>query len=198
MARPISRRERLLLLVALAALAALLAARPHLGRLTQIGPQAERLLEEKYRVIDAYRQAVAREGALQEQSAALAGQIADYEGSLLPGDTPALAAADLQTRLKQLADAAGLRIQSEKIMALVKRDAYLEIPVQIVTNGDIRNLKDFLVAVEASPVFIAVQEFSIRAGPVRRRPPGADARTFTESAEIQASMTLAGLIRGEK
>lgn len=198
MARSLSRRERLLLFAAAAVLAALIAVWPYLGKLSQIGPHADRLLSEKTKVIAAYRQAVAREGALKEEAALLGAEISDYEQVLLPGTTPPLAAADLQTRLKQLADSAGLRIQSEKILAHVKRDAYLEIPVQIVTSGEVKNLKDFLVAVEASPIFIVVQEVSLRSGPVRRRPPGIDPHQFPEAAEIQASMTLAGLIRAQK
>jgi general secretion pathway protein M len=166
-ARAISRRERLFLLAALAALGLYFGARPLLPRLAQLAPGSEKLYEEKVGVLEAYRQAVGREGGLNAESRDLESRIAAHEEALLPGATPPLAAADLQTRLKQLADRAGLKIQSEKILAHVKRDAYLEIPVQIVANGEIRNLKDFVVAVEASPVFIAVHEMSLRS--VKRR-----------------------------
>ena len=196
MARAPSRRERLFLLAALAALALYFGARPLLPRLAQLGPGSEKLYEEKVGVLEAYRQAVGREGALNAESRDLESRIAAHEETLLPGATPPLAAADLQTRLKQLADRAGLKIQSEKILAHVKRDAYLEIPVQIVANGEIRNLKDFVVAVEASPVFIAVHEMSLRS--VKRRQFVAETRTYTDVADLQASMTLVGLIRGER
>jgi len=195
-ARAISRRERLFLLAALAALGLYFGARPLLPRLAQLGPGSEKLYEEKAGVLEAYRQAVGREGALNAESRDLESRIAAHEEALLPGATPPLAAADLQTRLKQLADRAGLKIQSEKILAHVKRDAYLEIPVQIVANGEIRNLKDFVVAVEASPVFIAVHEMSLRS--VKRRQFVAETRTYTDVADLQASMTLVGLIRGER
>ena len=196
MARAVSARERLFLLAALAALALYFGARPLLPRLTNIGPRADRLLEEKSSVLAAYRQAVGREGALVAEAEALETRIGSRELALLPGATPPLAAADLQTRLKQLADRAGLKIQSEKILAHVKRDAYLEIPVQIVANGEIRNLRDFVVAVEASPVFIAVQEVSLRS--VKRRQFVPETRTYIDVADLQASMTLVGLIRGER
>ena len=196
-ARAISRRERLFLLAALAALGLYFGARPLLPRLAQLGPGSEKLYEEKAGVLEAYRQAVGREGALSAESAGRStSRIAAHEEALLPGATPPLAAADLQTRLKQLAERAGLKIQSEKILAHVKRDAYLEIPVQIVANGEIRNLKDFVVAVEASPVFIAVHEMSLRS--VKRRQFVAETRTYTDVADLQASMTLVGLIRGER
>lgn len=196
MARAISRRERLFLLAALAALGLYFGARPLLPRLAQLGPGSEKLYEEQTGVLEAYRQAVGREGALNAESRDLESRIAAREEAFLPGATPPLAAADLQTRLKQLADRAGLKIQSEKILAHVKRDAYLEIPVQIVANGEIRNLKDFVVAVEASPVFIAVHEMSLRS--VKRRQFVPETRTYTDVSDLQASMTLVGLIRGER
>jgi Tfp pilus assembly protein PilO len=192
--RTISGRERLLLLGAAALLAAYLAARPFLGGLADLGPRSGRLLAEKTEVIASYRQMVGRESSLTAEAAALGAEISAFEGALLPGTTPPLAAADLQTRLKQLAERSGLKIQSEKILAHVKRDAYLEIPVQIVANGEISNLKDFLLAVEASPVFIAVQDVSLRT--VKRRQFVPETRGYTDISDIQASMTLVGLIRG--
>lgn len=195
MARALGTRERLLLLGTAALLAGYLGLRPFLGRLADLGPQSERLLAEKTRVIAAYRQAVGRESALQAEAAAVTAAISGFEEALLPGATPPLAAADLQTRLKQLADRAGLKIQSEKILAHIKREPYLEIPVQIVATGDIRTIKDFLVAVEASPVFIAVQEVSLRS--VKRQARIVETRTPAEMNDLQASMTLACLIRAE-
>lgn len=196
MARAISARERLLLLAVVALLAAYLGARPFLGRLSDFGPQAGRLLQEKTKVIAAYRQAVGREGALGAEGEAIAAEISRYEEVLLPGTTPALAAADLQTRLKHLAERAGLKIQSEKILAHVRRDVYLEIPVQIVANGDIRTIKDFLVAVEASPVFIAVQGVSLKS--LKRQVRIVETRSPADVNELQANMTLVGLTRGER
>jgi Tfp pilus assembly protein PilO len=192
----VSARERLFLLAAVAAVGLYFGARPLLPRLAALGPRSERLLQEKYTVLNAYRQAVGRESALIAESEATEARIGAHEQALLPGSTPPLAAADLQTRLKQLAERAGLKIQSEKILAQVKRGAYLEIPVQIVANGEIRNLKDFIVAAEASPVFIAVQEMSLRS--VKRRQFVPETRTYTDVNDMQASMTLAGLIREEK
>jgi Tfp pilus assembly protein PilO len=195
MARSISGRERLLLLGAAAALAAYLAARPFFGCLADLGPRSRRLIAEKTEVIASYRQMVGRESALTAEAAALGTEIVAFEGALLPSATPPLAAADLQTRLKQLAERSGLKIQSEKILAHVKRDAYLEIPVQIIANGDIGNLKDFLVAVETSPVYIAIQDVSLRT--VKRRQFIPETRGYTDISDIQASMTLVGLIRAQ-
>lgn len=196
MARGISARERALLLGTALLLGIFLLARPHLARLADLGPRSGRLLAEKAAVIAAYREAVGREAGLRAEAEAIGGRIAAYEAALLPGTTPPLAAADLQTRLKKLAESAGLKIQSEKILAHVKRDAYLEIPLQIVATGDIRTLKNFIVAVESGELFVAVQDLSLRA--VKRRQFVPETRSYTEVSDLQASMTLVGLIRSER
>ena len=196
MARAITGRERRLLFGAVALLVVYLGARPILGRVAVIGPQSGKLLTEKLKVIAAYRQAVGRESSLTAEAAVLGARISAYEEALLPGATPPLAAADLQTLLKQFSERSGLKIQSEKILPHVKRDSYLEIPVQIVANGDIRNLKEFLVAVDSSKLFMAVQDVSLRT--VKRRQFVAETRSYTDSTDIQASMTLVGLIHGER
>lgn len=196
MARAITGRERRLLFGAAALLVISLGVRPILGRVAIVGPQSSKLLAEKMKVIAAYRQTVGRESSLTAEAAALGAEISAFEGALLPGSTPPLAAADLQTLLKQFSDRAGLKIQSEKILPHVKRDFYLEIPVQIVAKGEIRNLKDFLVAVDSSQLFIAVQDISLRT--VKRRQMVAETRSYTEITDIQASMTLVGLIHGER
>lgn len=196
MARAITARERRFLFGAAALLAVYLLARPVISRVVAIGPRSGSLLAEKLNVLAAYREAVGRENSLAAEAADLEARINAYEGALLPGATPPLAAADLQTLLKQFSDRAGLKIQSEKILPHVKRDAYLEIPVQIVANGEIRHLKDFLVAIDTSGLFVAVQDFSLRT--VKRRQFVAETRTYAEVNDIQASMTLVGLIHGER
>jgi hypothetical protein len=195
-ARGISARERRLILGAAAMIAVYFLARPVIGRVAALGPQAASLMNEKVKIIAAYRQAVGREGALAAEAAALGVEIGSLEGALLPGATPPLAAADLQTLLKQYSERAGLKIQSEKILPHVKRDAYLEIPVQIVANGEMRNLKEFLMAVDASTPFMAVQEMSLRT--IKRRQFVPETRTYLEVSDIQASMTLVGLIHAGK
>jgi hypothetical protein len=200
-ARAISGRERRLLIGAAVLLALVLSALKlgppqFLVGAAAVGPRSKKLLAEKMERISAYRQAVGHEGSLAAEAAAIGAEISAYEEALLPGATPPLAAADLQTLLKQYSDRAGLKIQSEKILPHVKRDAYLEIPVQIVANGEMRNLKDFLVAVDSSKHFIAVQAVGLRS--VKRRQFVPETRSYVDLTDIQANMTLVGLIHGER
>jgi len=195
-ARAISGRERVMLLVAVIALVAYFGARPLLQKVTFLGRRSGDRLADQMTVIAGYRTAVGREGLLKAEVATLDAKIGSYEGALLPGATPPLAAADLQTLLKAVSERAGLKIQSEKILPHVKRGSYLEIPVQIVANGDIRNLKEFLVAVDASRVFVAVKDLAIRT--VKRRQFVPETRSYVDLNDLQASVTLVGLTHAEK
>ena len=194
MVKALSTRERRFLAAGAVALLLLLGARPLIGRAVDLTTRVRRLLPEKMKVLAAYREAVGQRAALEQESATLAADLKAYEGAFLPAAPPPLAAAELQTRLKALADRAGLNIQSEKILPHVKRGACLEIPVQVVASGDIRALRDFIVAVEGSPVFVAIQEMTLRT--TKRRQFVPETRSYTELNEIQAGMTLVGLIPG--
>lgn len=194
MAKAISRRERVFLAVGVTALLLFFFGRFYLVKAVEFQARARKQIPEKTKVLTAYRAAVGREAGLEAEAAALAAELKSYERALLPSAAPPLAAADLQTRLKELADRAGLKIQSEKILAHVRRQAYTEIPVQIVAGGEIRNLRDFIVAVDRSEVFIAVQDLTLRS--VKRRQFVPESRSYLDVSEIQASITLVGLIPG--
>lgn len=192
MLRSVSRRERVFLVAGAAVLLAFLAWRTLPRALLDGGLRARRQIPERTAVLEAYLEAVGREGVLAEEAAALEEAILGYRETFLPGGTPALAAASLQTRYKELAEGAGLRIQSEKILAQVARDAYLELPVQVVANGDIRTLRDFIVAVERSPVFVGIRELGLRS--VKRRQFVPETRQYVDLSDIQATMTLVGIV----
>lgn len=194
MAKSLSRRERVFLAAGVGALLLFVLARIFLVKILDFEARVRKLIPEKTAVLVAYQEAVGREAALEAENAQLEAELASFARALLPSATPPLAAAELQTRLKELADRAGLKIQSEKILLFTKRESYLEIPVQIVANGDIRNLKEFLAAVDGSQIFIAVQELNLRT--VKRRQFVPETRNYIDVNEIQAGLTLVGLIPG--
>lgn len=194
MARGLSRRERRFLAVGAAALLLFAAGRQAVRRGVDLGSRPAAQLEEKLSVLAAYRGALAREASLRREAELLDRGVAAYEEAFLPGDTPPLAAANLQTRLKEIAERSGMKIQSEKILANERHEPFLEVPVQVVASGDIRNLSDFLVAVERSPVFIAIREMTVRT--IKRRQFVPETRTYAEINDIQASVTFYGLVRG--
>lgn len=114
-------------------------------------------------------QRLARKEVLQQQLVELGRQVAAAETGLLNGATPALAAVDLQNRLTALITGTGAAITSQRVMPspqpdIAKPSPYVEIPVQIVASLTVRQLKDLLYGISASPVILKMTEAEVRAG----------------------------------
>lgn len=150
------------------------------------------LIEDKLAVLKSYQNVVARERLLRQEEGELDGALDSYRTFLLPSDTPPLAAAALETRLGDLADRAGIRIVSKKILPHRTRDSFVEIPVQIVAAGTVANVRDFIVFLESAEIFIAVQEMNLSA--TTRRQVARGGRTPAGQGDIQATITVAGVI----
>jgi hypothetical protein len=170
MGRKIGKRERTFLLAAGAATALFLSGKWLVIPFLQFESGAADRIEDKLAILSAYGSVVARKPLLLEEDRELEAALREYGIALLPSDKPPLAAADLQTRLKDLAARAGLNIVSEKILSHRERGAFIEIPLQIVARGSIENLKDFIVFLEGADVLIEIEEINMRALS-RRQPP---------------------------
>ena len=149
-------------------------------------------IESRMKTLEQYGEYVARKTPLLEEQRELEAALGEYRAALLPSDKPPLAAADLQTRLKALAARAGLNIVSEKILDHREKGAFIEIPLQIVAKGSIANLRDFIVLLESADVLIEIEEINLRA--LSRRQPPRGRATGGKGEEVQATMTVAGLI----
>ena len=187
MGRKIGKRERMFLLAAAAATALFLSGKWLVIPFLQFESGAADRIEDKLEALEKYGEYVARKPLLLEEDRALEAALREYGIALLPSDKPPLAAAALQTRLKELAARAGLDIVSEKILNHREKGAFIEIPLQIVAKGSIDNLRDFIVSLEEADVLIEIEEINLRALSRRRPPRGG-------SEEVQATMTVAGLI----
>lgn len=196
MARKISQREKRFLILGAAAMALFLAGKWFVLPFYRYAMGASEVIDGKLSIVTAYQSIVAREDLLREENRAIDGALKGYRSSLLPNATPPLAAADLETRIKELAGRAGLAIQSEKILGHLARDSFIEIPVQVVATGSVENVRDFVVLLEGSEVFIGIRELHLRPLPKRKASRGGRGRgtTTVTGDEIQATMTVAGLI----
>jgi Tfp pilus assembly protein PilO len=192
--RKINRREKRFLVTAAAAVFLFLAGRWFLMPFFHLATGASDLIAEQQALMEAYQSVVARENVLREERRELDAVLEQYDAFLLPSASPPLAAADLETRINDLADRSGLTIQSKKILGHRAREFFLEIPVQVVATGRIENLRDFIVLIEGSEVFIGINELHLRSMPRRNPPRGSRGRTA--GSEIQATMTIAGLVPG--
>jgi Tfp pilus assembly protein PilO len=190
MAKKLKKREKLFLLSGGAALLLFVFIKWVALPVARFASEAPERMQTQAAVLQAYEAVVAREESLKKESAAINKTLAKMDGLLLPGETGPLAAAALQTAVKEIAQQAGLEIVSEKVLKQKDREYFVEIPFQIVAKGSIENFRDFMTAVENAEMHIGVSDVNLRALG-RRSTRGAQAKS---SKGIQATMTVAGLV----
>jgi uncharacterized small protein (DUF1192 family) len=107
-----------------------------------------------------YRQTVKGRGELDARLASLNKSIERAEAGLLTGKTAALAAVDIQNILNEITIGSGVEIKSLQILKSPQKDTeqYITVPVQFAVSPTIRQLKDILYKIEASPKFFLTVE----------------------------------------
>jgi Tfp pilus assembly protein PilO len=113
---------------------------------------------------------------------------------LVPGDTPTLAAANLQNTLHSLAGEKGVEIQSTQVMRDDTVGEFRRIAVRITVTGDLKQVADFLAGVEHGPtrVLIPFLEISRRGAVLRGKAARALSATIEVTAFLQGAATQAG------
>ena len=136
-----------------------------------------------------YRQTVKGRGELETRLASLNKSLERAEAGLLAGKTAALAAVDIQNILNQIAIGSGVEMKSVQVLKSQQKDSdqYISVPVQFTVNATIRQLKDILYKIEASPkFFLTVERIGISV--VGAGSPG----------QIRCDITVSGIMRNVK
>jgi general secretion pathway protein M len=103
---------------------------------------------------------------------------------LVLGDTPTLAAANLQNTLHTLAGEKGVEIQSTQVMRDDTVGEFRRIAVRITVTGDLKQLADFLAGVEHGQTRVSIPFLEIsRRGAVLR---GKAGRALSGTVEVTA------------
>ena len=134
-----------------------------------------------------FREAAASRAEREAERALIEGRLREAEAGLLPGETAAIASAELRTRVQQLAASHGMEVPSTQF--LPERpfgEDYVEVPLGIQLKGRIDGLVGFLEDCETGPTTLRVAGLNIQgtgdpqkiltvgltvAG-IMRRPPG--------------------------
>ncbi len=113
---------------------------------------------------------------------------------LIPGDTPTLAAANLQNILHSLANDKGVEIQSTQVMRDDTVGEFHRIAVRITVTGDLKPVADFLAGVEHGPtrVLIPFLELSRRGAALRGKAARALSATIEVTGFLQGAATPEG------
>ena len=126
--------------------------------------QAEREgLEVREQTFQKFREAVESRAQREAEKSLLEGQLREAEAGLLPGETPAIASAELRARVQQLAAENGMEVPS--IRFLPERplgEDYVQVPLGIQLKGRIDGLVGFLQDSGTGPTTLRVLGLSIQ------------------------------------
>ncbi|MCL6582083.1 MAG: type II secretion system protein M [bacterium] len=143
-------------------------------------------VEDKRRRIENFSAIAEKKGIVQARLAYLKDKRQAFDQRLLSGDTPAVAAAELQTILNDMAAEHELTISSQRIINPKERGILLEVPVQITTQCTITKLKEFLFEIESYPKFLSVSNLNIRVYRIR------------DPKDVEARIDVSGFILNSK
>lgn len=129
--------------------------------LAEQGAVRERLAQEE-RALSRYRQLLAKRETVTAELAELRSRLEATRRQLLPGDTPALAAAALQGRLASAASGANVTLATQRTEKPVAQGGFLEIPVHVSFRAPIDALVKILRAIETSRLALDIPELSVR------------------------------------
>ena len=137
---------------------------------------------------------LARAPDTQRQLDSLRERYRNTVAQLVPGDTPTLAAAELQDRVSSLAAKNDVRIQTTQVLKDEAVGPFREVSLRVTASGEIRNLAGMLTELEFGNLRVSIPflELSRRGASLRRRSSAAKPQARSVSATFQ----VAGIIQG--
>jgi len=139
----------------------------------------------KERQVAKYRQMVHQTNGFEARLISLNRTLDRAESGLLTGDTPALAAVDIQNILNKIAGGSDVEIRTVRVLKTKELDEgdYLSVPVQFTITPTIKQLKEILYRIETSSKYLTVKK--IRITVPRRKGP----------EKIQSDLTVVGVMK---
>jgi Tfp pilus assembly protein PilO len=146
-----------------------------------------RELVKKRQLLARYQALQARGPVMARADQALKTALTTLEGQFLAGPNAAVAAADLQEIVKNLAETHGLSITSTKILPSQETGPYVEVPIQVQMSSSINQLSTFLFHLEHHKKLLFIPEIEInsprRLGREIKSPP------------LQVNLVILGVIK---
>jgi|GEM_PF-1549160 len=109
------------------------------------------------------------------------------EGQFLSGSNPAVASAELQEILKNLAKEQGVQMTSAKVLAPREAGLYLEVPVQAELTATVNQLVSLLYHLEHHKKLLFIPDLDINAPRL--------VRGDNKDIPLQISMVISGVIK---
>jgi type II secretory pathway component PulM len=118
---------------------------------------------------------------------AMKAALARTEGQFLSGSNPAVASAELQEILKNLAKEQGVQMTSAKVLPPREAGLYLELPVQAELTGTINQLVSLLYHLEHHKKLLFLPDLDINAPRM--------VKGENKDVPLQISMVISGVIK---
>ncbi len=128
----------------------------------------------------------------QEQLDQLRARYRKTVAELVPGETPTLAAAELQDRVSSIAAKNDVRIQTTQVLKDEPVGSFRKVSLRVTASGDIRNLAGLLTELEFGKLRVSIPflELSRRGAAIRRR------TTTPQARAVSATFQVAGIVAG--
>jgi hypothetical protein len=120
------------------------------------------LIPTREAVLERRRLLVAQRPTLTTEIEQMSKRLETYTPRWLKGPTPPLAASELQTLVKSLAEQAGAEVRSERILSLVDRGGLQEVPIEITVASGLRETVRLLYDLEHTTKILTVQDVKVR------------------------------------
>jgi Type II secretion system (T2SS), protein M subtype b len=148
----------------------------------------EEIEQEVQRVAKMQRQRDRRE-QIATQVNVLRQRFQETRQRLIPGGTPALAAAHLQERIQTLASQSGLELVTTQVMRDEAVGEFRKIAVQVTLRGELPAVADFVAGVEYGDWLLAVMTLEVRSTyNLRVRPKEGPRNPLTITLEVGGVM----------
>ena len=132
-----------------------------------------------------YREVLQEKSQLEATLISAERELARAEAGLLPQQTPALAAADIQNMINNVADQKNIRIESMRVLKSkpTENGKYIAIPLEVIMTASIRQIEEVLFFIENSQRLLKITAIRIRLTNVRN------------PDQIYCSFTVEGLMK---
>jgi Tfp pilus assembly protein PilO len=179
-----SRRERVIVLTTIVVVIVFLVMEFIIFPFIESQQRIQEQIPVKLKQLEKYRQFVAGKEQAEQHLKRVRQTAGECMDMLLVGNTPALAAANLQEILKRLAAKNKIKIHSEKVLDPKSLEFFEQVPVQIDFTSSITNLTSFIYAIETYKKVLTITDLNIRV--TNRRSP----------RDVRATIVVAGRMQG--
>ena len=144
-------------------------------------------LANRSRILNKYHNLLSSKNRVIEANKVMKAALSRMEGQFLSGANPAVASADLQEIMKNLAKEQGVQMTSAKVLPPREAGLYLEVPVQVELTATINQLVTLLYHLEHHKKLLFIPDLDINAPRM--------AKGENKDVPLQISMVISGVIK---